>query len=242
VVKRKINIVVRCVLVFLVFVSANNIIVVAQNSGKTFGCLGTYYHNKFENRRTSSGEVFSQKLYTAAHRTLPFHTIVRVTNNRTKKNILVKINDRCGRGNIIDLSKSAADKIGLNGSERVTVEVLGKDYIDIWQGQNAIINNRTMEDSLRNSYIDSLIVERKKGPEYLYFVRLMTIEGDKEVDNIKNKLNEEYREMLQVEKIYNEKFSYLNIGPFFSEKDVNFAIKQLKKNYPSAHLIKKKRQ
>jgi len=214
----------------------------AQNEGKTFTCKGTYYHNKFENRRTASGEVFSQKLYTAAHKTLPMLTIVKVTNNRTKKNILVKINDRCGRNNIIDLSKSAADKIGLNGFEGVTIEVLGKDYIDIWHQQNSIINNRTMEDSLRNSYIDSLLVERKKGPEYEYFVRLMTVEGEKEIDKIKSKLSEEYREMLQVEKIYNEKFLYLNIGPYFSENDVNFVIKQLKKNYPLAHLIKKKRQ
>ena len=155
---------------------------------------------------------------------------------------MVKINDRCGRNNIIDLSKSAADKIGLNGFEGVTIEVLGKDYIDIWHQQNSIINNRTMEDSLRNSYIDSLLVERKKGPEYEYFVRLMTVEGEKEIDKIKSKLSEEYREMLQVEKIYNEKFLYLNIGPYFSENDVNFVIKQLKKNYPLAHLIKKKRQ
>ncbi|MBQ9658814.1 MAG: septal ring lytic transglycosylase RlpA family protein [Clostridia bacterium] len=212
----------------------------AQSKENIFTCRGTYYHNKFENRRTSSGELFSQKLYTAAHRTLPLHTIVKVTNNRTGKSVLVKINDRCGRNGIIDLSKSAADKISLNGSETVTIEVLGKDYVDIWNQQNAMFAEGLVVDSERVAYIDSLITERKVISEYQYYVRLKTVEGEKNVKKIQDNLPEQYKRMMSAEKIYNEKFYYINIGPFPTENAANLAINELKKMYPLAHLIKKK--
>ena len=89
----------------------------------------TYYHDKFHGKRTASGEVFSQHKLTAAHRTLPFGTRVKVTNPETKKSVIVTINDRgpFNRGHVIDLSKAAAKRIGLDhkqGSCRVKLKVL----------------------------------------------------------------------------------------------------------------------
>ncbi len=214
--------------------------VFAQTNNKTFTCKGTYYHNKFENRRTSSGEVFSQKRYTAAHRTLPFNTIVKVTNPKTEKSVLVKINDRCLRGGIIDLAKIAADRIGLKGTSNVTVEVLGKEYLDIWSQQSDVLASNTMTDSLKIHYIDSLINDRKIIADYRFYVRLQTVEGEDMVQKIKNTLPTEYVNMVVAEKIYNEKFIYVNIGPFENEKSANMAINKLKKQYPLAHLVRKK--
>ena len=134
--------------------------VVAQKN-KTFSIRATYYHDKFENRKTSSGEVFSQKLYTAAHRTLPLQTVVKVTSNRTGKSVLVKINDRCGRHGIIDVSKSAAQRIGLTGSEQVIVTVLGKEYIDIWKQQDLIFQYSDLSNQEQENYIDSLVVAKQ---------------------------------------------------------------------------------
>ena len=75
---------------------------------KEFECKATYYHNMFENRRTSSGEIFTQKKYTAAHKTLPMHTLVKVTNLSNGRSVLVKVNDRCPKKGVIDLSSKAA--------------------------------------------------------------------------------------------------------------------------------------
>ncbi|MBK0382798.1 septal ring lytic transglycosylase RlpA family protein [Pedobacter sp. SD-b] len=76
----------------------------------------SYYADKFNGRRTASGEKFRSSKLTAAHKTLPFGTKVKVTNLRNHRSVKVKINDRGPfvAGRIIDLSKKAARKIGID--------------------------------------------------------------------------------------------------------------------------------
>ncbi|TWI83877.1 rare lipoprotein A [Lacibacter cauensis] len=92
--------------------------------------LASFYSNKFNGRKTSSGEIFSQQKLTAAHNTLALGTYVRVTNLRNGKTVVVKINDRLHHRNkrVIDLSRAAATKLGFikSGLTRVKIEVLGK--------------------------------------------------------------------------------------------------------------------
>ena len=93
----------------------------------------SYYHDKFNGRKTASGEVFSNKKYTAAHNTLPFGTKVRVTNLRNDREIIVEINDRGPfvKGRKLDLSKAAFMDLASNkgrGVLPVKVEVLPEDY------------------------------------------------------------------------------------------------------------------
>lgn len=90
--------------------------------------LASFYAGKFQGRMTANGEFFDTREYTAAHKTLPFNTIVRVTNLETGLHTLVRINDRGPfvEGRVIDLSRSAAAAIGMvaAGVARVTVEVV----------------------------------------------------------------------------------------------------------------------
>ncbi|UKT64373.1 septal ring lytic transglycosylase RlpA family protein [Pedobacter mucosus] len=77
--------------------------------------LATYYHRKFEGHRTTSGTKYRYKKLTAAHRTLPFGTMVTVTNPSNGKSVIVKVNDRgpFTKKLAIDLSESAAKQIGI---------------------------------------------------------------------------------------------------------------------------------
>ncbi len=88
----------------------------------------TWYGGKFHGRKTASGERFDKNAMTAAHKTLAFGTIVRVTNLRNNRSVKVRINDRgpYGKGRIIDVSKAAARKLGMirAGVVPVKVEVL----------------------------------------------------------------------------------------------------------------------
>jgi rare lipoprotein A len=90
--------------------------------------IASWYGNEFAGRPTSSGEIFNPYDFTAAHRELPFGTLVKVTFLRTGKEILVRINDRGPhiRDRIIDLSQAAAEAIGLkpHGIGEVLLEVL----------------------------------------------------------------------------------------------------------------------
>ena len=76
----------------------------------------------YTDRRTASGERFSPKSLTAAHRTLPFGTLVRVTSTKTGRSSIVRINDRGPyiRGRVIDLSPAAAESIGFTKSMGIT--------------------------------------------------------------------------------------------------------------------------
>ncbi|MBX0291744.1 septal ring lytic transglycosylase RlpA family protein [Hymenobacter sp. HSC-4F20] len=85
--------------------------------GSTFTQSGkaSYYADKFAGRKTASGSVYRPSKRTAAHNSLPFGTIVRVTNPRNHRSVKVKITDRGphAKGRVIDLSRKAARKIGL---------------------------------------------------------------------------------------------------------------------------------
>jgi rare lipoprotein A len=75
----------------------------------------SYYADKFNGRKTANGEIFSNSELTGAHKTLPFGTLVKVTNLSNGKSVKVRINDRGPfvAGRMIDLSKKAANKIDM---------------------------------------------------------------------------------------------------------------------------------
>jgi rare lipoprotein A len=87
--------------------------------------LASWYGTKFHGKRTASGEVFNQEKFTAAHRTLPWGSRVKVTNLDNGKSVAVRINDRgpYGKGRIIDVSRAAARALGMVGRGITTVQV-----------------------------------------------------------------------------------------------------------------------
>ena len=89
------------------------------------GGTASYYGKRFHGRRTASGERFDMHAMTAAHRTLPFGTLVEVTNPRTGKRVTVRINDRgpFHGGRVIDVSRAAATELGLIQRGHGTVEL-----------------------------------------------------------------------------------------------------------------------
>jgi len=104
---------------------------VARSPGSSTTGMASWYGGKFHGRKTASGERFDKRARTAAHRTLPFGTRVRVTNLSNGKSVVVRITDRGPfgrRGRIIDLSEAAAEVIGMKraGVARIRLEVLSR--------------------------------------------------------------------------------------------------------------------
>lgn len=89
--------------------------------------MASWYGPGFHGKRTASGERYNMYAMTAAHRTLPFGTTVRVTNLKNNKSVVVRINDRgpFKAGRVIDLSKAANQALSCNLC-RVKIEVLEK--------------------------------------------------------------------------------------------------------------------
>lgn len=97
----------------------------ASGGGRTFSGMASFYGNE-SGSKTASGQRFNQNAMTAAHRTLPFGTKLRVTHGA--RSVVVTINDRGPfiRGRVLDLSTGAARAVGLTGAGvgRVTAEVI----------------------------------------------------------------------------------------------------------------------
>lgn len=98
------------------------------SAGNERNGVASYYGKRFHGRRTANGERFNMNAMTAAHRSLPFGTKVKVTNPRNGRSVTVRINDRgpFHGGRNIDLSRAAAARIGMvnSGVAKVTMEVL----------------------------------------------------------------------------------------------------------------------
>lgn len=90
--------------------------------------MASWYGSNHQGKRTANGEKFNMNALTAAHRTLPMGSMVKVKSLTTGKSVTVRINDRgpFARGRIIDVSKAAAQKLGFisRGTDRVEINVI----------------------------------------------------------------------------------------------------------------------
>ncbi|MER0239933.1 septal ring lytic transglycosylase RlpA family protein [Fulvimarina sp. MAC8] len=113
----------------LAFASAGSTVVMTETAAAaSAGGHASYYGKRFHGRTTANGEKFNMNAMTAAHKTLPFGTKVKVTNRNNGKSVVVRINDRGPYigGRVIDLSRGAAAKIGMlnSGTANVSIDIL----------------------------------------------------------------------------------------------------------------------
>ena len=103
----------------------------APDATEIDGGMASYYGDELAGNRTASGERFDPDKLTGAHRSLPFGSMVRVTNVANGDSVVVRINDRgpFSRGRVIDISHAAAREIGMHrsGTARVKLALLNDD-------------------------------------------------------------------------------------------------------------------
>jgi rare lipoprotein A len=101
---------------------------VGQESSAILDGVASYYGKEHHGKKTANGEIFDMNKLTAAHRSLPFGSQVKVTNLSNQRSVIVRINDRGPyyQGRIIDLSQAAADRLEMvkAGITKVKLEVL----------------------------------------------------------------------------------------------------------------------
>jgi rare lipoprotein A len=117
----------RATIIIILFIYCHAIGQKNTESGKA-----SFYHNSFQGQETSNGESYNKNDFTAAHRTLPFGTILLVTNKKNNKSVIVRVNDRgpFARSRVIDLSYAAASKIGMVPFGVVQVRMTTLTYLD----------------------------------------------------------------------------------------------------------------
>ena len=98
---------------------------IVEKAGNKISGIVSWYADKFHGKKTSSGELYDKNNLTAAHKTLPFGTKVKVTNTKNGKSVIVKINDRGPhtKSRLLDLSKAAFTSIGSTNSGTLNVDM-----------------------------------------------------------------------------------------------------------------------
>jgi len=195
--------------------------VLASSSGYVERGIASWYGTKFHGGRTSSGETYDMYKMTAAHKTLPIPCYARVTNLENGRSVVVRINDRgpFHDNRLIDLSYSAANRIGINGKGTGLVEVRAVSSSNDTSPTVAAANDsnaapspsynnaaprlylqvgafvsRTNADQLRNRLADNLIlnatVQEASRPEGpIYRVRIGPLSGVDQADALSLRIN-----------------------------------------------------
>jgi len=168
-----------------------------EPTGSSFVETGeaSWYGPGFQSKKTASGERFDTNEMTAAHKTLPFGTLLKVTNLENNLYTVVKVNDRGPyvRGRIIDLSKAAKNKIGMGGTASVRIEQITEDEAEMLQ--NGIDPNEKIDASEIDStqFKTTDLLDQSVEPDSKVFVEFESQDGtsnDFELNkNLKSKGN-----------------------------------------------------
>lgn len=201
-----------------------------QQTGKA-----SFYADKFEGRPTASGEKYKHSKLTAAHRTLPFGTKVRVVNTANNQSVDVVVNDRgpYADGRIIDLSKSAAEKLGFinQGLADVRIEVIDAGDGKVGSEVKAIDREAVDEKEFYDFEIQRL-KPRGYGVQigtYQELVNLMRL-----ADNLKNSYKKKV--LVQVKILNGVKYYSLILGQFTTRDKADKFLATIKKKYPDAFI------
>jgi len=225
-------------------------------AGFTQEGVASIYSEKFEGRTTASGESYSFRKATCAHLTIPFGSLVKVTNLSNNRSVIVRVNDRgpFSPDRIIDLSRSAAEKLGFvnTGITRVKIEVIEGPLQSQTNPQIPIVNNQNtnqvkttnnsevkQDPQVENEFYELRVnLIQPKGftiqvGSYKEMVNMLRIAND-----LKSSLRKETR--VQVVTVNNEKIYRLFVGSFATRKEAEGFKGKATKLYPDCFIVELK--
>ncbi|QEH48636.1 septal ring lytic transglycosylase RlpA family protein [Aggregatibacter actinomycetemcomitans] len=208
--------------------------------------IASYYHHKFNGRKTSNGDIYDSTLYTAAHKTLPLNSYAVVTNMYNQRKVIVRINDRgpFAKDRIIDLSHAAAKEIGIvnYGMGLVKVEALHVDANGELSGAgtSTLAKASRTEEGLKR-LVDNEIAStpaprqsRKAANAERYEIKMVNVASKKNAEQIIQDLalNNVKTEIAA----HGQKY-HIHLGPFNSKQEINELKTQLRRLNHSEPLI-----
>ena len=196
----------------------------------------SFYADKFEGSSTASGEKYRHKKLTAAHKTLPFGTRIKVTNLANNKSVEVVVNDRGPYvdGRVVDVSKAAAEELGFvnQGLADVSVEV-----VDAGDGKSQQIDRPVEHVSVDEKEFYDFEISRLKPKgfgvqigTYQELVNLMRLS-----ENLKNSYKKNVT--VQVKVLNGVKYYGLILGSFSSREKAEQFRADLRRKFPDAFIV-----
>ncbi len=196
--------------------------------GYTQEGIASWYGPNFHGKRTADGEVYNMYDHTAASKTLPFNTMVRVINLNNGRSTVVRINDRGPfvKNRIIDLSYAAARDLGMigTGTAPVKIVVLGNNSENY--SQNTVKMPETEEIATRET-ISSKSSNTEYGSRQIFVIQFGAFTRLYNAIRLKDRLSKYFKGLYISEKIVNgERFYRVVLGAFNSKDEaLNYAVK-----------------
>ncbi len=195
--------------------------------------LASFYNDYFSGKRTASGEKYDPNKLTAAHKSLPLGTVIKVTNLENDRSVIVKINDRGPyvKNRILDLSRSAATQLGYipNGFAKVTYTIIESNIVQI---QDTFAE--AMPDD-RFYVVNTVDTAVRMG----YGIKLGSFDDPKLAFIISKELRNKYNALayIQTVKLIKGSLYRIFVGNFASLEEAEQLRLILKKNYPDCKVV-----
>ena len=197
--------------------------------------VASWYGEDFHAKYTANGEVYNMNTLTAAHRTLPLPSIVRVTNLENGRSLVLRVNDRgpFAKNRIIDISKRGAQLLGFQnkGVTKVRVEIMEEESKELKQ---AILDKRETKMALTNpnsttikkqTFVNNSISPNTSSKEY--FVQAGAFTSKDVADSLTQKLNRFGNISTSPTDINGNRFYRVRVGPYADEKEARSILAQI---------------
>ena len=209
--------------------------------------IGTasWYGEDFHAKYTANGEIYDMNTLTAAHRTLPLPSIVRVTNLENGRSLVLRVNDRgpFAKNRIIDVSKRGAQLLGFQaqGTAKVKVEILEKESRAL---KAALTGEKTptyasSSDSKKgkiitipkkpvSAYPNYASTQSNQAQSGSYFIQAGSFSNKSMAENLKRQLERYGQINITPADVNGSRFYRVRVGPFYGKTDANIALLKIK--------------
>jgi rare lipoprotein A len=199
--------------------------------------IASFYADKFDGKLTASGEKYDHKKLTGAHKFLPFGTVVKVTNLSNNESVEVRINDRGPfvEGRIIDVSRSAAEKLKFTAQGLTEVEIEVIDAGDGRSGSNRIFQIDQAVD-IKSYFALDVKQENPKG----WGVQVGSFQGFDNMLRLSENLQKSYREdiLIEVKDLQDRKAYAIILGQYNNRKKADELKLKVVDRFPGAFVVK----
>ncbi len=203
--------------------------------------MASWYGKDFHAKTTANGEKYDMNSLTAAHRTLPLPSIVKVTNLENGRSLVLRVNDRgpYAKGRIIDVSKRASQLLGFHtqGTTKVRVEVMAKESKALKAallGEECEENIYTAQQKTIVSSVPAAIpapvkpITAASYPQGSYFVQVGSFSQESGAREVSAKLNMDSN--IYYVNVDGQNYYRVRVGPFINEKEAEVALAKVKYN------------
>jgi rare lipoprotein A len=198
--------------------------------------VASWYGKKFHGRKTSSGEVYNMHAMTAAHKTLPLPSYVRVENLKNGRSVVVKVNDRGPfvDDRIIDLSFAAAEKLDVVGPGTAKVEISV-----VSSSTNSGTNSRPTQQAAR-PVVRAVPLTENTAADVPLFIQMGSFGSEVNALNLIRELESANEKAATVSQLETSSglFYRVRVGPLFDVDEANAVIRRLnQKGFTSSRIV-----